>query len=324
MPNKLRNRTCWLVTEGFAGMENQCLGLAKALDLKFTFKKVDLRFPWKYLPAQLCFPALTYLSAKTASISPPWPKILISCGRMGAIISKAIKKISKEKIFTIHIQNPRTNLRDFDLVIIPKHDGVTGKNVLLSDCAIHHITPKLLKKNKADFNRRFSVLPKPIVGVLVGGSSKSHKFNQSNLTELISKLKDLHNKTGCSFAISSSRRTGEEFVKLIKNSLKKIPKYIWNQKSENPYLGILSSADTIIVTCESVSMISEACATGKPVYLFQYEGKSKRIKKFHEMVYKRGYAKPLNDSLEKWTYKIPNDTKIIASQIKTRFNKVVL
>ena len=62
----------------------------------------------------------------------------------------------------------------------------------------------------------------------------------------------------------------------------------------------------------------------QPVYLFQYEGKSKRIKKFHEMVYKRGYAKPLNDSLEKWTYKIPNDTKIIASQIKTRFNKVVL
>ena len=209
-------------------------------------------------------------------------------------------------------------------MIIPKHDGVTGKNVLLSDCAIHHITPKLLKKNKADFNRRFSVLPKPIVGVLVGGSSKSHKFNQSNLTELISKLKDLHNKTGCSFAISPSRRTGEEFVKLIKNSLKKIPKYVWNQRSANPYLGILSSADTIIVTCESISMISEACATGKPVYLFQYEGKSKRIKKFHEMGYKRGYAKPLNDSLEKWTYKIPNDTKIIASQIKTRFNKVVL
>jgi len=312
------------MTEGFAGMENQCLGLAKALNLKFTFKKVSLPFPWKYLPAHLCFPSLSSVQVNAESINPPWPKILISCGRMGAIISRVMKKIGKEQIFSIHIQNPKINLKNFDLVVIPRHDGITGENVLLSNGALHHITPKLLEKNKMDFDQRFSILPKPIIGVLIGGSSKSYKFNRSSLMNLINKLKNLHNKIGCSFVIAPSRRTEEEFTKLIKNNLEDIPKYIWDQKSTNPYLGILSSADTIIVTCESVSMISEACATGKPVYLFEYKGKSKRIKNFHEMVYKRGYAKPLNDSLEKWTYKIPNETELVANQIKKRFNKIIL
>ena len=324
MVNKLRGARCWLVTEGFSGMENQCLGLAKALDLNFSFKRVNLYFPWKYLPANLCPPSLSILNKGTKSMNPPWPKILISCGRVGAIISRTMKRIIKKEIFSIHIQNPRINLKNFHLLVIPQHDRINGKNLLLSNGAIHHITPRLLKENKKHFCKKFSELPRPIAGVLIGGSSKAYKFDQPSSERLIKKLISLHKNTNCSFVISPSRRTEKWLTESIKDGLGDIPKYIWDKKETNPYIGILSSADAIIVTCESVSMISESCATGKPIYLFEYKGKSKRIKIFHEMMYKKGYAKPLGNSLEKWKYKIPNETEVIASQIKKIFNKVVL
>ena len=73
--------TCWAVTEGFAGMESQCVGLAEAVGLRCAIKRVrSPRMLLKYLPPSL-WPNPLSRTLENAPLAPPWPDVLISSGR---------------------------------------------------------------------------------------------------------------------------------------------------------------------------------------------------------------------------------------------------
>jgi mitochondrial fission protein ELM1 len=106
----------WIITEGLAGTENQCLGVAEALGVTPEIKRVSLKQPWKLLSPYLGF-------EKAASFAPPlcgpWPDLLIASGRKSIAASRYIKKASGGKTFTVQIQDPRISLAHFDLVAVP-------------------------------------------------------------------------------------------------------------------------------------------------------------------------------------------------------------
>ena len=52
---------------------------------------------------------------------------------------------------------------------------------------------------------------------------------------------------------------------LIREALRPVGGWVWDFTGENPYFGILALADMLVVTQDSVSMISEAAATAVPV-----------------------------------------------------------
>ena len=116
--NKLKGL---LLTEGMHGMISQVEGLAKALDIEFTHQKVELNSFWKMIPPNLT-PVSNLVFRK---FDAPDFDIIISCGRKSVIPSLALKKKYKEKIFTIHIQDPKVSLDKFDLIICPEHDNIT-------------------------------------------------------------------------------------------------------------------------------------------------------------------------------------------------------
>ena len=312
---KNKKLTSWVVTEGIAGTENQCLGIAEALSLKPIVKRIKLKAPWRQLSPWLNWGYKYALTKNSDQISPPYPDILIASGRKSIGIARYIKESSKGKTFVVQVQDPRIDHKYFDLVTVPQHDPTRGENIVVTTGALHKVTPEKLEAEKKKFEKTLEHLPKPRVAVLIGGSSKHYKMTKENTESLIEQLKTLKD---AGLMITASRRTGEENTAILREKLKSDNIYFWDGSGENPYFGFLALADYIVVTEDSVSMVSEAISTGKPVYIASLEGGAKRIDLFHKLLQEQGYTKPFTGKLEIWSYEAPNDTLKVAKEIQKR------
>src|SRR3990167_264079 len=144
-------QSCWVITDGSAGMVNQCLGVAESLGLSIEQKLIRLRAPWKWLAPY--FPVgLKYAWGKnSASLEGPFPDVAIACGRQAILALLFIKKASHHQTKIIYIQNPSINPHHFDAVIVPKHDNISGKNVIQAIGAPHRVTAQKLHDEKEKF-----------------------------------------------------------------------------------------------------------------------------------------------------------------------------
>lgn len=307
--------TCWALTEGFAGMENQCLGLAEALGIPCEIRRVRRPgSPWKYLPPDWWPHPLDSVSP----LAPPWPDILISSGRGSVAAALAVKKATGGKTFAVHIQSPYVDPMKFDLVVVPEHDSLRGPNVLVARTALHRITKEKLDTAAAHFRPLFANLPRPLISVLVGGSNKRAKVSPEIITRLADQLADAASKSGGSLAVTPSRRTGKENEQILRDRLKDVSAYIWDGTGENPYFGLLALADAIVATGDSVSMVSEACATGKPVHIFDLGDDGRKMRAFHKGLREAGLTRPFAGVIENWSYAPVNETVAVADVIRQR------
>jgi len=309
---------CWVLTDGKPGMENQCLGLAEALGLDPDVKRVTPRFPWRLLPSHLWFHALQAPGPGGDRLSPPWPDLLIATGRQTVALSIAIKRLRGDKIFTVQIQNPVINARKFDLVATPRHDRLTGENVIVTEGALHRITLERLTSESEIFKDRLSGLGQPRIAVLIGGSNGQYRMTRQSTELLADGLAGLARDHGAGLMVTASRRTGAENEAVLRDRLAGLSAEIWDGSGANPYFGYLGLADAIIVTGDSVSMVSEACATGKPVYVFDLEGGSDKFRRFHENLRERGFTRPFQGRLDDWEYTPLQDTARVADEIRRR------
>jgi hypothetical protein len=309
-------RTCWIVTPGQAGFESQGRGLAEALGLTPVFKRVRARAPWRWLPGWL-WPRP--LSAVDEALTPPWPDLVISCGRAAGPVAAAIRRASGGTTKAVHIQKPEVALEAFDLVVAPRHDGVQGANVVATVGAVHPVTPAKLATAAQQWTAAFAHLPRPLIGVLLGGGNGRFTLDRATMTAIAEHLAALAQRYNAGLVITPSRRTGAENEAVLRARLAGVPAFIWDGNGDNPYLGILALADAIVVTEDSVSMTSEALATGKPIYVARLPGDSQRLRRFQDDLIAEGYTKELSDELASWTYAPPDDTARAAAECKRRF-----
>tara|TARA_A100001037_G_scaffold71133_1_gene63677 strand:- start:427 stop:1407 length:981 start_codon:yes stop_codon:yes gene_type:complete len=313
------NPKCWVLTDGKAGMESQCIALADTLGLKPTLKRVSIRSPWAFLPPHLWIFPLKALSVKSDKLEPPWPDILIATGTKTVALALSIKTINPAT-FLIQIQNPTMSISKFDIVIAPKHDCLSASNVVSTLGALNSINKRKLNDAFTEFASDYLGLPKPLIGVLIGGNNKNFHLTQKRTENFAMMLREAVNNIGGSLAITPSRRTSENSLKIIKNTLSDIPKFIWNGSGKNPYLGILAHADYFIVTGDSVNMVSEAIATGKPVHVFKDFGGSKKFDRFHNSLEKLGVTRPFSGRIEKWEYETIDEMTLVADAVKKAWN----
>lgn len=308
--------TCWIVTEGIAGTENQCIGVAEALGLDPVIKRVKLKTPWKQLSPWLRWGMEHAFDADSSPIAPPWPDLVIASGRKSIAAALHIKGRHK-KTFLVQLQDPRIDPGHFDLVAVPQHDPTRGKNVLVTVGAPNRITKEKLEAARKLWGDKLSRVPEPRVAVLIGGSSKAHSMAKSNAEALAQQLLAIRDK--CGLMITASRRTGEENAALLREKLDGHDRvFFWDGTGDNPYFGLLAMADYLIVTEDSVSMTSEALCTGKPVYIAALEGGARRLDLFHKILQEQGYTRPFTGVLESWSYAPPEDAKKVAAEIGKR------
>jgi mitochondrial fission protein ELM1 len=302
---------CWIVTEGMAGTENQCLGVAEALGVEPVVKRIALRQPWKALSPILGFEMASTFMPK---LEAPWPDLLIASGRKSIAAARYVKRKSGGKTFTVQIQDPRINPKAFDLVAVPEHDPTRGENVVVTQAAPNRITDLRLTRARNDFAPLFAMMPSPHIAVLLGGNSKAHSMSAHGMEKLGAQLAGLNG----SLIITASRRTTEAQRDAFLKGLGDHPHWYWNGEGENPYSGMLAWANYILVTADSVSMLSDAVTTGKPVYMIPMDGGSARFDLFHQNLLNHGVIRVFEGTLENWPYPPFRDSQRVADEILRR------
>jgi len=284
--------TAWFMTTGEAGFRTQARGLASRIAGDARELTVDLARPWRFLPAALVPSPLNRLSPFSDQPAPPWPDLLVSCGRRAAAVALAVKRASGGRTLAIHVQNPLIDPRAFDLVVAMDHDGLVGPNVLSVPTALHDVTPARLGEAAKLWRKRLFKRGRPLVGVVLGGSNKHQPFTMKMAGELMDSLQQLRRESGAGLAITPSRRTPDEIKAAFQARFAGDPDvFCWDMQGDNPYLGILALSDRLVVTSDSVSMISEALATPNPVEVFGPEGGRRHAKFLHGLVDK-GLVRP--------------------------------
>ncbi len=182
---------CWVLSDGKPGMRNQCVGLAEALGVDFVVKTVRPRLPWRILAPQLWLAPLSAPGVGGDGFRPPWPELLIATGRQTVALALAIKRASAGRTFTVQIQNPAFALSRFDVVVAPRHDEISGANVIVTEGALHRVTGERLAREAARFRPLLADLPRPLVAVLVGGSNRQYRFTRDAAERLADGLQSL-------------------------------------------------------------------------------------------------------------------------------------
>ena len=301
-----------LLTEGMHGMISQVEGLAKALDIEFTHQKVELNSFWKMIPPNLT--PISNLVFKKFNV--PDFDIIISCGRKSVIPSIYLKKNSKKKTFNIHIQDPKVSLSNFDFIIAPEHDGLKGKNVIISKGAIHYLTLNEIKNNHNYLIDKLNK-DKDYLLLILGGPNKYYDYDDKNLINIFDNIKIISKTNGLQTIIIPSMRTPKKTIDLASEQIGE-ENFVVKNIDKKAYLSGLSLAKYIVVTCDSTSIISEASMTGKPIYIADLPPKRHdlRFKKFRKLFSELNITKNLNKKLEIWSYKSLNETARIAEIIK--------
>ena len=301
-----------LLTEGMHGMISQVEGLAKALDIDFMHQKVELNIFSKFTPPKLT--PVSNLFFKKFEI--PEIDIVISCGRKSVIPSIYLKKKLKKKIISIHIQDPKVSLKNFDYVIVPEHDGLKGDNVIISKGAIHYLTIDEINQNHNYLIDKLNKEKQYLLFIL-GGPNKYYNFKEKYLLKIFEKIKKVSSKHDLQAIIIPSMRTPKKIINLAQSFFDK-DDIVISGVDKKAYLSGLSHAKYIFVTCDSTSMISEAAITGKPVYVTEIPSKrdDHRFRQFRDLFMKLNIIKVFDNKLETWEYEKLDETKKIAEKIK--------
>ena len=305
-----------LLTEGYHGMISQVEGLAKALNADFQHKIVRLNWLWNYIPPKLSPVSRLILKDEQYITENEKFDLVISCGRKSVIPSIFIKKKNK-KIFTIHIQNPKVRFNNFDLIVAPEHDELKGENIITSKGAIHYITRLEIEKARSYLLDK--IQNEKIVSLILGGPNKYYNFSNEELTNIFREIKSSFISQGYKAIIIPSMRTPKRIIDLAINEFL-TDGFVVNSVDKQAYLSSLAIANSIVVTCDSTSMISEAAASGKPIFVAHMQPKRNnyRFKRFYKLFRELGVIKNLGEKVENWTYDSFNEAERIATIINSR------
>ncbi len=302
-----------LLTQGMHGMISQVEGLANALDLNYKHQKIELKKIWNYIPPILTPKTLDILQNQFIFDS----KVVISCGRKSVIPSIALKQKYKNKIFTIHIQDPKISSSKFDQIICPHHDDLQGSNIINTTGAIHYLTKKEIDNSKNYI--KIEKEGKKIISFILGGPNKYYDYSDKQVDIMFNKVKTIFTRDKYKLIIIPSFRTPDDIIKKAFNSFGH-DHLVFKTIDKNAYMSSLALADYILVTCDSTSMISEAAITTKPIYICQMQAKknNSRFQKFFHTFKELNIIKDLTDKIELWSYNPLDEVNRIAPIIKER------
>lgn len=282
----------WVLLAKGAGDNNQLLRLATELGL--PFRALELAYnPLHYLPPKLLGSSLATLKRRSRpEVHGPWPSLVLGIGNRSVPVALAIRRLSGGKAKLVRIGNPRLAARNFDLVLTTAQYRVPpAGNVLEVPISINtapHIEPT------AEEAAWLADLPRPHRLLLIGGDTFMWALRPDRVGEAASKLKS---RGGSVIAVSSGR-TSKAVTKAVASVLEGSARgLVWGKFPQYPVL--LADADEIHVTADSVAMLSDAVATGKPVGMIEPE---KTLSgKFFYAFEKLGIEVPVRDIRRFWS-----------------------
>lgn len=322
-PRPLAGRSAWIITDGKMGMDVQAVGLAETLGLVYEMKHVAPTGIWRFAaPWGPCDPKARFGAPDSAMFAPPWPAVCIATGRASIPFIRALRRRAGSSTYCIVLQDPKTGANTADLIWVPAHDRRRGTNVITTLTAPHGYSQARLAALRQTCPPEIAALPHPRVAVVLGGKNGIYRFTDADDDRFQAALAALGAK-GASFMITPSRRSHQRLVRAADLATQGRPRILWDGNGPNPYPNFLAHADIMLVTADSVNMTGEACATGKPVYVFEPTGGSAKFSRFHEALRKHGATRLFEgqiDADDRWTYEPLDSAGEIAQEVERRWS----
>lgn len=309
----------WGLIDDRPGTARQVEGVVEHLGYPFVYRRFTFNKRAK-LPNFLLGATISHIEPDMSDrLEPPIPDIIVSAGRRLAPVAQFVRQSLNPRAYLAHIMDPEMDFKRFNLVVLPYHDRPRARgNIYRTLGAPHPIKYKDFEEVRPLWQHTIGSLPSPRVAVLVGGDTSHGKFTVEEADELIEIAKRAAGRG--SLLVTTSYRTSPAVVTRIRDKLMNVPHHFFSYGSnaQNPYLAYLAYADTIFVTGDSVSMCSEACYTGKPVYVYYAKGAmSRKHKTLISMLAKEQAVKHASEYSVVWRGGRPLDeAEKIATQIR--------
>jgi uncharacterized protein len=304
--------SAWILSDAYAGLQAQAIGLAEAAGLAHEVRTLVPRPPWRWIAAR-AWPAP--LLAVPDAVRGVLPQVVIGSGGKAASVIAALRRRGAQ---VVQVQHPRMDPRRFDLIVVNRHDGLTGPNVVVTRTALHRVTPRRLADAAEIWRGAIVALPRPLVAVLVGGSNGRHRLDLAAGVALAEQLAEMVRRDHVGLMLTPSRRTDRAVMRVLRERLGPLGAWVWDGQGENPYFGMLALADVIVATEDSVSMVSEAVATSAPVLLAGLPGSSRRINAFHQALLEEGRIRRFAGRCEVWPTAPLDDTPLAGAELRRR------
>jgi len=308
--------TCFVISDGRRGIENQALGLAEAASalrpLEIIPHHIENGAAFKAASPMLQFAMKSKPADYRLKGAPP--QMAIGCGRQAIAPLLALKKHAPET-FTIYVQDPRMDTDRFDLIIAPEHDNLTGPNVEFMIGSPNRVTKAEIAGRTLSFEKKLNELPMPRAAMLIGGTSKTHDLGKAEHKAHMGAAQDLISQ-GYSLLVTTSRRTPDWAIKDYQALISGTEKS-WGYFGDgpNPYFAFIGGADILLVTEDSTNMLTEAASTGKIVFTLPMQGKAGKFQTLYESLEKRCNIRPYDGDLTAEAYKPLRETQRIAERL---------
>ncbi|CAO4134290.1 hypothetical protein OFEAOIEE_LOCUS2022 [Methylorubrum extorquens] len=320
VPPELARARVWILTDGKAGDENQCIGIAEALGLAYETRRIPDGRPLTWMAPWGPIDPRDAPGRAGGLLQGPLPHLLIASGRRAVPYLRAVRHASDEKTFTAFLKDPRTGHDTADFIWVPDYDDLRGPNVFTTLTAPHPVSRARLDAARTTPDPRLARLPWPRIAVLIGGDSRHLRYRKADMQRLVRDLTKLA-EGGCSLMLTVSRRTPPDLRKALEDLVKDKGGFFWDGSGENPYVGMLAIADHIVVTSDSANMVGEAASTGVPLLLFDLPRTYIRHRRMFAGLAMAGALKPFIGRLEALRYAPIDATPEIAAALAEGYQR---
>jgi uncharacterized protein len=253
-------KTIWILSHARAGDLDQMLALARALDWPATVKRLAFRTPKlaaiPFLARQLFDPS------RSDSLEPPWPDLIVCAEGRASAIARLIKSRSHGIVKTVCLGRPAGTPANFDLVLTtPQFRLAAASNIV--ELALP-LAPEV--RASGDDPPEY---PRPVTAVLLGGTSLPERLDRQAAAALAREVVAQAHGGTCVFI--TSPRTDPAAAAALAEAVASPPHivHLWQRGGDNPYWRVLTAADRAVVTSDSISMVMDALAAGKPVSVYR-------------------------------------------------------
>ena len=150
---------------------------------------------------------------------------------------------------------------------------------------------------------------------MIGGDNRRYKISHDMVTNMAQQLTEFSAANHANLFLIPSRRCSDTVLRYLRTALPPDNCIIATNDQPNPYPGILAIADAVIVTSDSVNMVSEAVSTGKPVLIAYWQTETGRIAKFHQIMQDSSHTAPLTQLLPTGPFAPLDESAMIRRQI---------
>lgn len=314
MPDAAGSGLC-AISDAAAGNRRQALALAQSLDPDSALCTLHPDWRARWLAPRRFAGAAAALGADFSALLAHPPAMVIGCGRQAALATRLLRRAGSR---SVQILDPRVDPSHWDLVIVPEHDRLRGTNVLTLLGSLNPVDAAWLAAARTA-HAPLQQLPQPRTAVLLGGSSRHVRFDAASFDRLGAVLDRVLDEQGGSLLVTASRRTEPQVRAQLHHRLGGHG-LVWVDACDgpNPYPGLLAWADRIVCSPDSVNMLSEACATAAPVFVFEPEAASGRLRIFLNSLQERGRIRPLDARLAPFACQPLQETRRIAALLRER------